>query len=64
MEERLEHLEASCTSMATELLEKTELVQHYVGKTRTGKKVFNFDYIILQYNPNCLVRFTLNYIHT
>jgi len=35
MEERLEHLEASCTSMATELLEKTELVQHYVGKTRT-----------------------------
>lgn len=36
MQERLDHLEASCTSMATELLEKAEIIQQYVGRTRTG----------------------------
>jgi len=35
MQERLDHLESSCTSMAAELLEKSEIIQQYIGRTRT-----------------------------
>ena len=59
MQERLDHLESSCTSMAAELLEKSEIIQQYIGRTRTGDnfvmKIFNRLNFIAKLTTNCFI---------